>query len=449
MDADRIRRTVAEMVGLLRRRELLFRDLSIESMREFRQRKAELHALPADVAARHPLSQEAFGDVVLVVDGWATIRSDFEMLEPALQALAIDGLSYGIHVAITANRWMEIRPAVKDMLGSRIELRMGDPLDSDIGRKWAELVPMGRPGRGMGPDRLHILIGLPRLDSSSDVEDLPTGVADASAAVRQFYGDRQAPRVRMLPHGLDRGAVVAAAGRAGALDKARIAIGINETELAPVILDFDVQPHLVVFGDAECGKSGLLRNIARSLLENNTPQDCRVALIDFRRTLIGAVDDDYLAGYASSAQTCAELVTTLAAQLKDRLPPREITQQELRDRSWWQGPDVYVLIDDYDLIPGGSLNHPLAPLVEYLPQARDIGLRVIIARRIGGAGRALMDPIVGRLKDLSCNALVMNGTKDEGALFGYKPQQMPPGRGMLVSRTIGNDVIQLAEMPSP
>ena len=133
------------------------------------------------------------------------------MLEPALQAVAIGGLSYGIHLAVTASRWMEIRPAVKDMLGTRVELRMGDPIDSDIGRKWAELVPVGRPGRGMSAERLHILIGLPRLDSSSDVEDLPAGVASACEAVRQFYGDRQAPRVRMLPHSVDRAAVVDAA----------------------------------------------------------------------------------------------------------------------------------------------------------------------------------------------------------------------------------------------
>jgi len=38
MDADRIRRTVAEITGLLRERELRFRDLGIESMRDFRQR---------------------------------------------------------------------------------------------------------------------------------------------------------------------------------------------------------------------------------------------------------------------------------------------------------------------------------------------------------------------------------------------------------------------------
>lgn len=40
----------------------------------------------------------------------------------------------------------------------------------------------------------------------------------------------------------------------------------------------------------------------------------------------------------------------------------------------------------------------------------------------------------------------MSGTKDEGALFGYKASEMPPGRGMLISRTAKSGVIQLSRM---
>ncbi len=448
MDADAIRRTVAEVAGVVRAREQLFRDLGVESMRDFRQRRAQLATLPNAEAAQNPLNQDKFGDVVLVVDGWASIKSDFETLEPVLQSLAIQGLSYGVHLAISASRWMEIRPAVKDMLGTRIELRLGDPIDSEVGRKSAELVPAGRPGRGINPERLHILIGLPRLDSSSGVEDLPAGVASAVEAVRAHYDGREAQRVRMLPHDVERDAVVAAARQAGQLSKSRIAIGINEEELAPVVVDFDAQPHFVAFADAECGKSGLLRNIAVGVMESATPVEAKIILVDFRRSMLGAVPDEYLGGYATAPQSCTDLMVALADALKERLPPNDITQQQLKDRSWWTGPDLFVMIDDYDLIPGGSLSHPLGPIVEYLPQARDIGLRVIVTRRSGGAGRAMMDPIIGRLKDLSCNGLVMSGSKDEGGLFGgYKATAMPPGRGMLISRTMTSGVIQLARMP--
>lgn len=437
MDADAIRRTVAEVAGVLRSREQLFRELGIESMRDFRQRKA-----------KGEVSQDKFGDVVLVVDGWASVKSDFEQLDPVIQSLAIQGLSYGVHLAITASRWMEIRPAVKDMLGTRVELRLGDPIDSEVARRSAELVPIGRPGRGINSERLHILIGLPRLDSSSTVEDLPAAVAGAVEAVRAHYQDREAPKVRMLPHDVNRDDVVRAAREAGQLSKARIAIGINEEELAPVVLDFDAQPHLVAFADTECGKTGLLRNIAAGVMENASPVEAKMILVDFRRSMLGVVPDEYLGGYATAPQSCTDLMTALAGALKDRLPPNDITQQQLKERSWWSGPDLFVMIDDYDLIPGGSLSHPLGPLVEFLPQARDIGLRVVVARRSGGAGRAMMDPIVGRLKDLSCNGLVMSGSRDEGGLFGgYKASAMPPGRGMLVSRTTRSGVVQLSRMP--
>ncbi|MBA0046163.1 type VII secretion protein EccCa [Mycobacteroides sp. LB1] len=448
MDADRIRRTVAEVSGLLRARELRFRDLGIESMRDFRQRKAHLATLPPAEAAQDPLSQDKFGDLVLVIDGWASIRSDFEILEPVLQSIAIQGLSYGIHLAISASRWMEIRPAVKDMLGTRIELRLGDPIDSEMGRKFAELVPVGRPGRGINAEKLHVLMALPRLDSSSDVEDLPQGVAATVEMMRDHYLGRGAQQVRMLPLDLDRNLVIDSARRTGRLSKSKIPIGIDEAELAPVVVDFDAQPHFVAFADIECGKTSFLRNIAQGVMENATPEEAKLVLVDFRRSMLGAVDGDHLGGYATAAQSCGELMTSLASSLRDRLPANDITQQQLKDRSWWSGPEIFVLIDDYDLVAINNMNNPLAPIAEFLPQARDIGLRVVVTRRSGGAGKAMFDPFIGRMRDLSCNALVMSGSKEEGALFGgYKAMQMPPGRGMLISRTMSSGVIQLSRMP--
>ena len=53
---------------------------------------------------------------------------------------------------------------MRDILGSRLELRLGDPLDSEIDRKVAALVPVGRPGRGLVPSKLHFLGALPRVD---------------------------------------------------------------------------------------------------------------------------------------------------------------------------------------------------------------------------------------------------------------------------------------------
>ncbi len=109
------------------------------------------------------------------------------------------GLSFGVHVVLATPRWADIRPALKDQLGTRIELRLGDPTDSDIGRAKAMLVPAGRPGRGMTRDGLHLLAALPRLDGVARSEDLGVGVADAVARIEALHPGESAPPVRMLP----------------------------------------------------------------------------------------------------------------------------------------------------------------------------------------------------------------------------------------------------------
>ncbi|GHJ05926.1 hypothetical protein TPA0907_02930 [Micromonospora humidisoli] len=137
----------------------------------------------------------------------------------------------------------------------------------------------------------------------------------------------------------------------------------------------------------ECGKSTFLRGLARGIVEGNDPAAARIILVDFRRSLLGAVESEHLIGYGTSPQVTADLVKQVATVMGERLPGRDVTAEQLRDRSWWKGPELYLLVDDYDLVAGAAVN-PLAPLLEYLPQARDIGLHLVLTRRIGGAGRA-------------------------------------------------------------
>jgi S-DNA-T family DNA segregation ATPase FtsK/SpoIIIE len=132
-----------------------------------------------------------------------------------------------------------------------------------------------------------------------------------------------------------------------------------------------------------------------------------------------------------------------------RRPGPDITPEALRNRSWWEGPDCFVLVDDYDLVATASGN-PLLPLVEHLAQARDNGLHLIIARRAGGAARAMFDPVLQRLRELASPGIIMSGERDEGALIGtVRPSSMPAGRGVLVTRRQGARLIQLAHLDPP
>ncbi|MET9488671.1 type VII secretion protein EccCa [Nocardia sp. NPDC006630] len=446
IDPDRVRRTIAELVTLLQQREERFAQLGIESMADFRRRK---HAALAAGATDDPVLRDNFGDVFLVIDGWLVMREEFDTLEAQINGLAAQGLSYGIHVVLGANRWAEIRPAMKDMIGTRIELRLGDPSDSEMGRRVAVNVPLNKPGRGITADQLHLLIALPRLDSDTDPTSLAESVTAARTQMTALYGDRRAPEVRMLPLNIPRDQVLQLA-RAHGIQQGptKIVVGIGEAELRPLALDFSADPHLMAFADVESGKTTLLRNIISGISESSTADQARVILIDYRRTLLGALEGDQLAGYSTSSQTSGAMIMEVVNYLSKRIPGSDITPQQLRDRSWWSGPEIYIIVDDYDMVATGGLQNPLAPLVEYLPQARDIGMHVIVTRRMGGVSRALYDGVLGAMKNMTVDALLMSGPRDEGKVIGdVRPMKLPPGRGILASRVRGQEMVQIADLP--
>ncbi|MEV1143858.1 type VII secretion protein EccCb, partial [Micromonospora sp. NPDC049799] len=251
-----VRRTVAEVVNMLAEREVQFARRRLDSVERYRQ-----------LRAAGEFADDPFGDVFLVVDGWGTLREDYEELEQTVASLAHRGLGFGVHVVLTANRWSEIRVTMRDLLGTKLELRLGDPADSEIDRRAAALVPERSPGRGLTPDKLHFLTCLSRIDAHRRVDDLAPATEALARDVAKAWPDRPAPPVRLLPRNL----TTADLARISDASKPGLAIGVSETALEPVYLDLAKEPHLTVFGDAECGKTNVLRLIARGITERYTP----------------------------------------------------------------------------------------------------------------------------------------------------------------------------------
>lgn len=432
-DVTTVRRMVAEITNLLAVRERRFGELKIDSMVEYRRARGLPAGDPDGVPAGDP-----FGDVFLVVDGWSTVRLDYDEMELTLTDLATRGLAYGIHIVAAAMRWNDFRPSIRDLFGTRLELRLGEPVDSEIDRRLAANVP-NVPGRGLTADRHHFLAGLPRLDTgdAADLEDLV-------AAIGSAWTGPDAPPVRLLPDLLPYAAI---ADDWDDQHPLAFPIGVAETDLRPVRLDFGSDPHLLVFGDAECGKTAFLRALATTIVTRFPPTSARLMLVDYRRGLLGAVHSEHLIGYGTDAQRSLELIESAAVYMRQRLPGQNVTEEQLRARSWWTGPELFVLVDDYDLVSAGPTN-PLHPLLDFLPQARDIGLHVVLARRSGGASRALYEPLIQRIRELSGPGMVMAGDRDEGPLIGnVRPGALPPGRAHLVTRREGTRLVQLAHPP--
>jgi S-DNA-T family DNA segregation ATPase FtsK/SpoIIIE len=426
-DPERIRRTAAEVAALLDEREARFVAAGIDSPESLRSRRE-----------RGELDGEGWADVFLVIDNWPAVKQEFEELEAQLQEIAARGLGYGVHLVLTANRWIDVRSSLRESIGGRLELRLHDPTESAINRRAAENVAKGVPGRGITAASLHFQVAMPRIDGSTDVLDQQRALEQLVAAAAGKWKGAPARPVVVLPH-------VIRAGELAKPSAGSVALGLSERDLGTVFVDLGgSDPHFLVFGDGESGKTNTLRTIVLGLMSSLTSEQAQILVIDYRRTLLGVLKPDYQLGYAGAEPTAVAQLAETGQALTRRLPPADISIEKLRARSWWEGPEVYVVVDDYDLVATPSSN-PLLPLLPLLAQARDVGLHVVIARRTGGAGRGILEPVLLRLRELGTPGLLLSGDPQEGALLGSSrasPQR--PGRGLLVRRHERPSLVQVA-----
>ncbi|TSB20590.1 type VII secretion protein EccCa [Streptomyces benahoarensis] len=427
LDPERVVRTMAEVTGVIARRERQFAELGIESMDDFRRRRAA-----------GELPDERFGDVFLVVDGWSTVRQDFMDLVPTFNLISSRGLSFGVHLIIASTRWGEISSGLRDQLGTRFELRLGDPVDSVINMRAADTVPK-IPGRGMTQERLHFLTALPRLDGEPQSGTVSEGVTAMVNSVRDAWDGPPAPPVRMLPLELDAATLPAAEG------DLRVPLGLEDQRLEPLWHDFEANPHLIVIGDAETGKTNLLKLICQAVTDRYTPDQGRMMLVDFRRTLASGVPESHRLGYAVATDKLRQMIEGVARAMRERVPGPDIAPERLSKRDWWTGPQLFVVVDDFEMVGGGGMGpSPFAPLLEFLPQGNELGLHLVVARSANGASRGISDQLLRQLLECNTPALMLSCPPSEGMFLpGVKPRQMTTGRGLYVTRR-GTTQVQTA-----
>ncbi|HXM59198.1 MAG TPA: type VII secretion protein EccCb, partial [Candidatus Dormibacteraeota bacterium] len=426
-DEERLTRTVSEVASLLDERERRFREAGIDSPQALRVRRALGEGADGSLA-----------DVFLVIDNWPAVRLFAEDLEPVLLDIATRGLGFGVHLVLTASRWLDVRAALRDAIGGRLELRLNDPSESAIDRRAALNLASAVPGRGLTADRLHFQAALPRVDGRREVLDLSDGVERLVAGLRAGWSGPTAPPVRVLPREIRAGELAADAGPG-------VPIGISGRGLRPVRLDLaGGEPHFLVFGDGESGKSTLLRTFVRGLMAERSSAEAQLLVVDYRRSLLGLVPEEYLLAYAVAEPAAEQAATETAQALTRRMPKPDLSADELLSRSWWRGPEVYVVVDDYDLVATAAGN-PLLPLLPFVAQAADVGLHLVLARRVSGAGRASFEPLMQRVRELGSAGIVLAGDPQEGPVLGAaRASALPPGRGLLVRRRERPELVQVA-----
>ncbi len=437
-----IGRLVRELRAVVEAREQAFRGHRIASMAAWHARRE----------ADPSLDRDGYGEVFLVVDNWARLRQQLPDLEPEIEALAGTGLHYGVHLVVAANRWADLRLALRDNVGGRLELRLNDPIESEISRTAAARLPARLPGRGLTPEAHEFQIALPLLGRYEPAGGAPAiAVAEiARLAVRgRGRTGAGAPPLRPLPDLVpleDLPPVARPPAPAGGR-VAGIPFALHDHRLEVVRLELASAPHFLVLGDAECGKTATLRCLAQGLMAAHSPDALRLVVVDYRRTLLDLAHHAHCDVHAASPSVAAEAAAQLRRLLDGRLPGSAVRPPEDAGPERWTGPRYVLMVDDYDLVASAAPNL-LEPLLDLVAQGRDVGLHVLLARPVSGAARSAFEPFYQRVRETGCPGLIMSGDPREGPLLGGRtatPQ--PPGRGHLVTRHARSGLIQVAWAP--
>ena len=437
-DTEEVRtRMIAEIAAIMDDRERYFRQNGIDSMDTYRRGRLE---------GRY---DDGYGDVFLVIDGWGALRSEFDGLDRQVTTMMSRGLSLGVHLIVSAARWMDIRSEAQDIFGSRLELHTANPKESIVNREGAARIPKGRPGRGIDMVGHEMMIGLPRADDDPDPSTVSQGVTRTVAKIRESLVHGPGPKLRLLPENVTVPEILTQAPDQQILPRGGgdMILGVEESRLGPLLFNTRAESHLYLFGDGKTGKTTFLRSIISEVMRLYTPGEAKILTIDMRRTLMGAVPKEYQLGYLTNHAEAMKKMRELAGYLRTRLPGSDVTSEQIRDRSWWSGPEAWILVDDYDLVATTSGN-PLMELIDLLPQAADIGLHVIITRRMGGASRAAYEKVLQMMNDLAVTGILLSGNPSEGAIInGVKPKRAVPGRAQVVHRELGVVAAQLVNTP--
>ncbi|MGN6682260.1 MAG: FtsK/SpoIIIE domain-containing protein, partial [Streptosporangiaceae bacterium] len=384
---------------------------------------------------------ENWPDVFLVVDNVGQLMQSAPDLEPELTELATAGLSFGLHVLLSANRWLDVRPQLLDALGTRWELHLADPADSLAGRQAALQVAVDMPGRGVIRDGHMFQAALPDLSP----EPSPGGLKAAIAVAAESAGKAHAPKIAPLPvrvTAAEAGKLALVAGSQPPADDGGFLLGVSEFRSRPVQLDLARSGnHLLVYGDSGSGRTTLLRRIT-AFMRSQSAEELSLCIVDPARGLLDIADGDEVFGYAANVGAAEKLAGRLADELLPRVAPEDAGVAELREGKSWTGSRYVLLVDDYDLVIG-QLGGPFTMLTDLLAQGSDIGFSVILTRRVAGSQRTAHEQFGQRLREVAPTTLILSGQPEEGPLIGgVTARQWPPGRGILIPGRARPQLIQ-------
>lgn len=494
-DSDKVARLIGETFRLIDIRE-----------REFGKRSGVV-SLDQYFASRavDPVDDDPYGHFFLVIDGFPSYVDENPEVKDTFLRLLNDGGRLGVHLVVSGESQTRIPLKLSEFFGTTVQLAVEDPtaaMGLDQRQKaLLRALPAQQPGRCVDLERgLAARVVIPMFDPVQPVgeeegnpifdphTDYSAGIQRFVTAMQQLHTDAQgevirAPRVDPAPPVIDYSVVwevydrhrlqtcerklghVPAPAEFSAWwndhrpqDK-HLPIGVSTEDLRIVTIPDTSSPHLIAVGEPKSGRTSLLRGIINSIVQQFTAEQAQIVILETKFEFLTEQEElakrGYLMGYSSDKTTSGEIVAKVKAEIDRRNPSTEqqLTAAMIRDRSWYSGPEIFVLIDGVQAFGGATAiygqENPIDPIAGLIEGRNDLGLHVYATGPAQGFATTRMSSRIHKaLSGAQSATLLFSGPVAEGTLWpgtGIKFGPRRPGQAMLVdAETMVPEVIQTA-----
>lgn len=471
-DSDTVERMLGEALRIMDIRRSRFTADKLSSFEEYQASRSDDRT-----------GDDPYGRLIVMIAGlesWLHTHPAAAIGAPATSAqlrnLLESGGRVGVHVVATARRSAGIPLRAQPFLS--FPLRLGGTDAAEVSpanlRNLVRAIPVDQPGRCVDlrsgrhgrtampipgtfqTDTVAAAAGLQSIAALGDPV-LPLTVVPARVDGDEFWHE-VAVRDLSKPVSEQR------EGRRPAAD-VQLPLGLDIAIGQVVDVPAQRSPHLVVVGSTGSGVSATLRALIESIRHRFSPDGrdgrpaAKVAVVDERGELAAEckqlnVDGYLLTGTPAVADGFGSwheprrVLAAVAAIVDARTPSPEAmpSVDALRDRNWYDGPEVFVLIGTPSLRDQDWVGDAVT-----IAEARsDLGVHVYLADTAGRfASKRLSHPLHRALSDAP--TLLLSGPPDEGVIWagsGIRFASRLPGRGQLVDpESLKSQIVQIPWYP--
>ena len=464
LDEHLTRRTLTSLSAEIRRREHLLREAGASDLEDY-------HRL-AGARDTAPLPR-----LVIVVDEFRVLAEELPELVSGLVRLAAVGRSLGLHVVLATQRPSGVvSPEIRANANLRIALRVQDPADSRdvVDSSRAAGIDRALPGRAVARAGSEDLVEFqvarvggrepadpPTGVSVSDLRwgedvredpvargapDGPTDLARLARTLREaaalVHAAPTRPWLPPLPELLSHGDALARLDGPAASPTALVIGLLDEPALMrqrPLVLDPQVDTGLAVVGGPRSGRSGVVAACVSAA--------ARVPSAHLHVYVLGVAASTF--GDIAAVPCVGAVIARGETERAVRLLRRLVTEVATRSDGRAEGrPAVLLLVDGWEALQRDLEDVDGGEPVEHLVRIVRDGPRVGVTSVVTG-DRALL---TGRLGAAFGSRLLLRSSDPAdmlvaGVRANALPQQMPPGRGLLLAADATTEVQVCASSP--